>query len=81
MPYPVAREARVKFYGHAHLVSNHVQNDRDCYRNFLDEKINCKSNGIDLEAIEAYSLIVTAAETSWIGSHCAIVNNSKVKFS
>ena len=36
--------------------------DRDCYCKFLDEKMNCKSNGIDLEAIDAHSLILVTAD-------------------
>ena len=36
--------------------------DRDCYCEFLDEKMNCKSNGIDLEAIETHSLIIATAD-------------------
>ena len=36
--------------------------DRDCYREFLGEKMNRKSNWIDLEAIEAHSLILATAD-------------------
>ena len=53
--YPVAREVRVKL-----LQPRPFLHDRDCYREFLDEKMNsyCKSSGIDLEAIEAHLLII-----------------------
>ena len=64
--YPVARE---NIYDHAHFVTNHAHflHDRDCYREFLDEKTNCKLNGIDLEAIEAHSLILATADLlDWI---------------
>ena len=44
-------------------MSNHAHfcTIKTAIASFLDEKMNYKSNGIDLEAIEAYSLIVTAS--------------------
>ena len=35
-----------------------ILHDRGCYHDFLSEKLNCKSSGIDLTAIEVYSLII-----------------------
>ena len=51
--------------------------DRHCYREFLDEKIKCKSNGMDLEAIEALSLmLVTADYLDWIYFELQVLNVS-----
>ena len=64
--YPVARKVRAKFLRPRPLCDKPrpFLHDRDCYREFLDEKMNYKSNGIDLEAIEAHSLI--------LASHCRL---------
>ena len=45
--YPVAHEARVKFLQTRPLCVKQrpFLHDRDCYREFLNEKMNCKSNG------------------------------------
>ena len=49
-----------KFYDHAHFGSNHAHfaRSRLLYHKFLGEKLNFKSSGIDLAAIEVYSLII-----------------------
>ena len=54
--YPIARE---KFTITPTLGQTMpILHDRGCYHNFLGEKVNCKSSGIDLAAIEVYSLII-----------------------
>ena len=62
--YAVARQACAKFLRPRPLCvkSRPSLHDRDCYREFLNENMNCKWNGIDLEAIEAHSLILVTAD-------------------
>ena len=62
--YLVVREARAKFFRPRPFCvkPRPFLHDRHCYREFLDEKIKCKSNGIDLEAIEAHSLMLVTAD-------------------
>ena len=62
--YPAVREKREIFTTMPTLCQTTpiFLHDRDCYREFLDKKMNCKLNGIDLEAIKAHSLILVTAD-------------------
>ena len=54
--YPIAHE---NFMTTPTCVKPHsFLHDRGCYHEFLSEKMNCRSSGIDLAAIEAHLLII-----------------------
>ena len=46
-----------------------IFHDRACYHKFLGEKMNCKSSGIDLVAIEAHLIILIIRPRVMQGLH------------